>query len=105
MSEEIKRGLGRPPKCTTPDTPNTPCVSTSPADLTKEQLLNLYNNKMEQFEKLIESYREREQKLQDALKQATLEYNARTQYFMDCVKHAYVSMQFAVNASTPTTKE
>ena len=55
-------------------------------------------NKVAEFEKLCKSYVEREQQSTAALQRATLEYNARVQYMLDCTKHAYLSMQFAVNA-------
>lgn len=111
MQEEIKRDPGRPPKCVnaTPTTPDEPCCTEAkevePAELSKEQLLNLYNNKMEQYQKIIQSYQAREQELQKTLKQATLEYNARVQYLLDCAKHSYISMQFAVNATNTVGKE
>lgn len=103
METEIKRGPGRPPKTVTtqPTTDKAPSIE----DLSKEELLNLYRNKEEQFTKIVQAYQEREQKLQQTLQQVTLEYNSRTQYFLDCVKHAYVSMQFAVNSVKTTEKE
>ena len=65
----------------------------------KEELLNLHNAKMEQFAKLMQSCKEREAQLQEALKKAALEYNARVEYMLDCVKHAFLSMQFAINSA------
>lgn len=55
-------------------------------------------NKVTELEKLCESYAQREKQVTQALQQATLEYNARTQYMLDCVKHAHISMQFALAA-------
>ena len=103
MEAETKRGPSRPPKNVTeqPTTNEARAIE----DLSKEELLNLYRNKEEQFTKIVQAYQEREQKLQQTLQQVTLEYNSRTQYFLDCVKHAYVSMQFAVNSAKTTEKE
>ena len=100
METEIKRGPGRPPKAQQ-EQPKTE-AAIRPAtleDLSKEELINLHNAKMEQFAKLMQSCKEREAQLQDALKKAALEYNARVEYMLDCVKHAFLSMQFAVNAA------
>lgn len=55
--------------------------------------------KIAEFEKICNSFSEREHKASEMLKRATLEYNARTQYMLDCAKHAYISMQFAVAAA------
>lgn len=56
-------------------------------------------NKAAEYEKLCKSYSERERKATEALQKATLEYNARTQYMLDCARHAFISMQFAMNAA------
>ena len=56
-------------------------------------------NKATEFEKLCKSYAERERQATEALQRATLEYNARVKYMLDCVRHAHISMQFAVTAS------
>jgi hypothetical protein len=60
--------------------------------------------KIEQYEKLIASFAERENQSKGALQRATLEYNARIKYMLDCVKHAYQSIQFAANAINPEEK-
>ena len=59
---------------------------------------NMLTNKCVELEKLCKSFSEQTQK-------ATLEYNARTQYLLDCAKHAYISMQFAVDASKEGGKQ
>lgn len=51
-----------------------------------------------ELEKLCKIYADKTKQATDALHKATLEYNARTRHMLDCVKHAYVSMQFAVAA-------
>lgn len=56
-------------------------------------------NKVTEFEKLCKSYSERERQAIEALQRATLEYNARVKYMLDCVKHAHISMQFAIAAT------
>lgn len=60
--------------------------------------------KIEQYEKLIASFAEREKQSTVALRKATMEYNARIAYMSDCVKHAYQSIQFAANAINPEDK-
>lgn len=52
-------------------------------------------NKVTELEKLCKSYSERERQATEMLQRATLEYNARTQYMLDCAKHAFLSIQFA----------
>ncbi len=56
-------------------------------------------NKCTEYEKLCKSYSERERKALETLQRATIEYNARTKYMLDCAKHAYLSMQFAIAAT------
>ena len=60
--------------------------------------------KIEQYEKLIASFAEREKQSTNSLRKATMEYNARLAYMSDCVKHAYQSIQFAANAINPEDK-
>lgn len=55
-------------------------------------------NKLLEYEKLCKSYAEKEASTNKSLQRAALEYNARVKYMQDCVKHAYTSIQFAVNA-------
>lgn len=57
-------------------------------------------NKCAEYEKLCKSYCEKERKATETLQRAILEYNARTQYMLDAARHAYMSMQFAVNAAS-----
>ena len=56
-------------------------------------------NKIIEYEKLCKSYSERERQAVETLQRATIEYNARIKYMLDCVKHAHISMQFAVAAA------
>ena len=60
---------------------------------------NMLTNKCVELEKLCKSFTEQTHQAKTAMQKATLEYNARTQYLLDCAKHAYISMQFAVDAS------
>ena len=60
--------------------------------------------KIEQYEKLIASFAEKERQSSITLRKATMEYNARLAYMSDCVKHAYQSIQFAANAINPEDK-
>lgn len=59
-------------------------------------------NKILEYEKLCKSYAEREANANKGLQRAALEYNARVKYMQDCVRHAYTSIQFAVNAMSET---
>lgn len=65
--------------------------------LTNEQ------NKNTELEKLCKSFAEQVQQAKANLQKATLEYNARVKYMLECTKHAYISMQFAVDATEKTS--
>ena len=56
-------------------------------------------NKVTDLEKLCKAFSEKERQATAAMHKATLEYNARINYMLECTKHAYISMQFAVKAS------
>lgn len=56
-------------------------------------------NKIAEYEKLCKSYAENARQSAEILQRATLEYNARIQFMLDCARHAYLSMQFAENAA------
>lgn len=56
-------------------------------------------NKITEYEKLCKSYAENARQSAETLQRATLEYNARIQFMLDCARHAYLSMQFAENAA------
>ena len=56
-------------------------------------------NKCAEYEKLCKAYAERETQMQNKLQRSTLDYNAKTKHMLDCVKHAYISMQLAVESS------
>ena len=60
-------------------------------------------NKNTELEKLCKSFAEQAQQAKANLQKATLEYNARTKYMLECTKHAYISMQFAVDAAENAT--
>ena len=60
-------------------------------------------NKNAELEKLCKSFAEQAQQAKVNLQKATLEYNARVKYMLECTKHAYISMQFAVDAAEKTT--
>lgn len=67
--------------------------------------IDTLNAKLEQYVQLCESYAKRENEYKTALQKATLEYNARTDYVLDCIKHAYISAQFAVNSKNEGAKK
>lgn len=52
-----------------------------------------------ELEKICKSYAEQANNASNALQKMALEYDARTKYMLDCVKHAYLSIQFAINAT------
>ena len=55
--------------------------------------------KLAEYEKICKAFNEKERQLTSTLHSATLEYNARAQYMLDCIKHAYMSIQFSINAT------
>ena len=57
------------------------------------------NNKIANLEEVCKAYASRNNDNDEVLRKATLEYNARLQYALDAVKHAYLSIQFAMNSS------
>lgn len=63
-----------------------------------EQELKASKARVAELEKLCVSYRTQAENSDKTLKRMTLEYNSRVQYMLDCVKHSYLSIQFAVNA-------
>ena len=52
-----------------------------------------------ELEKLCKSYAENAQYNKQLLQKATMEYSARTEFMLDCVRHAYTSMQLAQSAN------
>lgn len=56
-------------------------------------------NQVIEYEKLCKSYVEKERQTAAALQRATIEYNARVKYMLECVRHAQISMQFASMAT------
>ena len=56
--------------------------------------------KIAELERLCKSYAEQANNANKTLQTMAMEYDARTKYTLDCIKHAYLSVQFAVNAET-----
>lgn len=54
-------------------------------------------SKITEYEKLCKSFSEQATASKNALQNATLEYDARTKYMLDCVRHAYISIQLSAN--------
>ena len=54
-------------------------------------------NKVTEYEKLCKSFSEQATAAKNALQNATLEYDARVKYMLDCVRHAYISIQLSAN--------
>ena len=109
--------MGRPRKIITPDESGIPAddnlhiISTPEPSEPSEQLthptcaeleaqLAAANAKNAELEKLCKAYAEKAQNAENTLHRATMEYNARVEYMKDCVKHAYISIQFAANAAS-----
>lgn len=56
--------------------------------------------KITELEKICKSYAEQAHNSNKTLQTMAMEYDARTKYALDCIKHAYLSVQFAVNAES-----
>lgn len=83
------------PKAATENTTVEPVVKTT--DLEAEN--KILKAKVAELEKLCKSFAEREQQTKALFDKARADYNARINYMLDCVKHAYISMNFAVDAT------
>lgn len=57
------------------------------------------NNRIANLEEVCKAYATRDKEHETTFRKATMEYNARLQYALDAVKHAYLSIQFAMNSS------
>ena len=55
--------------------------------------------KLAECEKICKTYAERDRETTATLQRATIEYNARIKYMLDCARHAFLSMQFATAAT------
>lgn len=60
--------------------------------------------KINELEQLCKSFAEKEKQSTMELQRAALEYNARINYMLDCVKHAKISMELCAVAKTDLTK-
>lgn len=84
---------GRPKKNTEPE---LAVCKDNTVELQTE--INCLKNKCEQYERLIATYKKAQEEATSLLRKATIEYNARIEYMLDCAKHNYMAMQFAVLA-------
>lgn len=91
---------GRPKKETSPEL----AVCKDNIDALQAEI-NCLKNKCEQYEKLVQTYKQAQEEATTLLKRATLEYKARIDYMLDCAKHNYMAMQFAVSASNKNNLE
>ena len=57
-----------------------------------EAELNLENNKVIELTKIVESMKGQASALTDQLKSERIKNNAKTEYMLDCIKHAYISV-------------
>lgn len=55
--------------------------------------------KLDEYEKIIKSLAEKASQAHNDLQSATLEYNTKIKYMLDCARHAYMSMQFAIQVT------
>ena len=58
----------------------------------KEAALNLANNKNNELTKIVEGMKGQASALTEQLKAERIKNNARTEYMLDCIKHAYISV-------------
>ena len=65
-----------------------------------EAKLATAETKLTELEKICKSFSEQANNSNTALQKMAMEYDARTKYALDCIKHAYLSVQFAVNAES-----
>lgn len=61
--------------------------------------------KLDEYEKIMKSLAEKASQAHNDLQGATLEYNARVKYMLDCARHAYMSMNFAAKAANTKIQE
>ena len=83
------------PKAATENTTIESVVKTTDLEAENKTL----KAKVAELEKLCKSFAEREQQTKTLLDKARADYNARINYMLDCVKHAYISMNFAVGTT------
>lgn len=91
------------PEAVDPATPETPETVKTPnyrklyRDKCEE--LKVAENKICELQSICKTLTEQKNHAEHTLKQATLEYNTRSQYMLDVIKHAYLSTQFAMTSS------
>lgn len=61
--------------------------------------------KLDEYEKIMKSLAEKASQAHNDLQSATLEYNTRIKYMLDCARHSYMSMQFAVQATNKAKED
>lgn len=57
-----------------------------------EAELNLANNKVTELTKIVESMKGQASALTEQIKSERIKNNAKTEYMLDCIKHAYISV-------------
>jgi predicted nucleic acid-binding Zn-ribbon protein len=57
-----------------------------------EAELNLANNKVTDLTKIVESMKGQASALTEQIKSERIKNNAKTEYMLDCIKHAYISV-------------
>ena len=90
---------GRPKKpVTTPVEQQTNGDSLNYKTLYEQALVTIQNQntQLEEYKKVCESYAREKQQLNQQYQQLHLEHKAKTEYMLDCAKHAYLSMQLAL---------
>ena len=61
----------------------------------RESELNLANNKITELTKIVESMKGQASALTEQIKSERIKNNAKTEYMLDCIKHAYISVTMA----------
>ena len=54
--------------------------------------LNLANNKIDEYKKIIENLKTQCNQLEQQTKNALIRMKAEKEYMLDCIKHAYISV-------------
>lgn len=67
---------------------------TTVKELTAE--LNLANNKIEEYKKIIENLKTQNSQFEQRIKNILIRNKAEKEYMLDCIKHAYISVSMSV---------
>lgn len=71
-----------------------PTIQTTTKQTLEE--LNLANNKLEEYRKIIENLKTQNNQLEQQLKNTIIKNKAAKEYLLDCIKHAYLSASMLI---------